>query len=142
MEELYEEFRKDINTACRSFYILKNIHNIVAKDKKVYQALSGNALSYNIILHSLQNTFFITIGRLFDTDKKSLSVHTFLRKCSENVDQFSKDALRKRRMKGHEADKPSWLDEYIEKSYQPNKEDFLRLKGEVSKKTKAIRINI
>jgi len=136
IEKLYKEFQSEINIACWSFYTWKNIHNIAAEDKKVHQALNGNALSWNIILYSLQSTFFITIGRLFDTDGRSFSVHTFLRKCIENVDQFSKDALRKRRIKGSEANKPSWLDEFIEKSYQPNKEDFLKLKDEVSKRQK------
>ena len=136
IEELYKEFESEVNVACWSFYTWKNIHNVAAGDKKIHHALNRNPLSWNIILYSLQCTFFITIGRLFDTDRRSFSVHTFLRKCSENADQFSKDSLRKRRIKGYEADKPSWLDEFIEKSYQPNKEDFLKLKGEVSKRQK------
>jgi len=136
IEKLYKEFQSELNIACSSFYTWKNIRNIAAGDKKVHHALNRNPLSWNIILISLQSTFFITIGRLFDTDKRSFSVHTFLRECIENINQFSKDALRKRRMKGSKADKPSWLDEFIEKSYQPNKEDFLKLKDEVSKRQK------
>ena len=42
----------------------------------------------------------------------------------------------RRKIKSSEAGKPPWLDEYIGRSYQPNKEDFLKLKGEVSKKQK------
>jgi hypothetical protein len=136
IKELYKEFESEVNAVCWSFYTWKNIKKIAANDDKIHHALNGNALSWTIILYSLQSTFFITIGRLFDTDKRSFSVHTFLRKCIENIDQFSKDALRKRRMKGSEADKPSWLDGFIEKSYQPNKEDFLKLKDEVSKRQK------
>jgi len=134
IEELYKEFQSEVNVACWSFYTWKNIHNIAAKDNKIYRALNKNSLSWNIILHSLQSTFFITIGRLFDTDKKTFSVHAFLRACIGNIDQFSKNALRERKLKSSEADKMPWLDEYIEKSYQPKKEDFLRLKGEVSKR--------
>ena len=136
IEELYKVFQEELNIACSSFYTWKNIRNIAASDKKVHHALNRNPLSWNIILISLQSTFFITIGRLFDKDRRSFSVHMFLRKCIENVDQFSKDALRKRKIEGSEADKPSWLDEYMEKSYQPNEEDFLKLEGEVSKRQK------
>ena len=136
IEELYKEFQSEINAACWSFYAWKNIKNIAIDDKIVYRALNRNALSWNIILYSLQSTFFIAIGRLFDIDGKTFSVHTFLRACIENIDQFSKDALRERKTKGSEADKLFWLDEFIEKSYQPNKEDFLKLKGEVSKREK------
>jgi hypothetical protein len=136
IEELYKEFESEVNVACWSFYAWKNIRDIAAGDKKVHHALNRNPLSWTIILYSLQSTFFITVGRLFDTDRKSFSVHTFLKECSENVDQFSKDALRERKIKGSDADRPPWLDEFIEKSYQPNKEDFLKLKGEVSKRQK------
>lgn len=136
IEELYEEFQSEVNIACRSFYTWKNIRDTITGDKKAYRALNRNPLLWTIILYSLQCTFFITIGRLFDLDGESFSVHTFLRKCITNIDQFSKDALRKRRIKGSEADKPSWLDEFIEKSYQPNEEDFLKLKGGVSKRQK------
>jgi len=136
IEELYEEFQSEVNVACWSFYTWKNIHNIAAGDKKVHHALNRNPLSWNIILYSLQNAFFSAIARLFDKDERTFSVHMFLRACIENTDQFSKDALRERKIKGPDADKLSWLDGYIEKSYQPNKEDFLKLKGEVSKKQK------
>jgi len=136
IEELYKEFESEVNVACWSFYTWKNIRDMAAGDKKVHHALNRNPLSWTIILYSLQSTFFITIGRLFDTDGRSFSVHTFLRQCIENVDQFSKYALRERKIKGSGTNKLSWLDEYIEKSYQPNKEDFLKLKGEVSKKQK------
>ena len=137
IKELYKEFESEVNAVCWSFYTWKNIKKIAANDEKTHHALNGNALSWTIILYSLQSTFFITIGRLFDTDKRSFSARTFLKECSENVDQFTKNALRERRIKGSEADKLAWYDEHIiEKSYQPNKEDFLKLKGEVSKKQK------
>jgi len=136
IEELYKEFESEVNVACWSFYTWKNIHNMAAGDKKVHHALNRNPLSWNIILYSLQNAFFSAIARLFDKDERTFSVHTFLRTCIENTDQFSKDALRERKIKGSDEDKLPWLDGYIEKSYQPNKEDFLKLKGEVSKKQK------
>ena len=136
IEDLYKEFQRELDIACRSFYAWKNIKNISAEDKKVYHALNRNALSWNTILYSLQSTFFISIGRLFDLNRKAFSVHSFLRAHIENIGQFSKNALRERKIKSSEAGKPPWLDEYIGRSYQPNKEDFLKLKGEVSKKQK------
>jgi len=136
LEKLYQIFHSELTTACWAFYAWKTIHNITAKDNKIYHALNKNSLSWNIILHSLQCTFFITIGRLFDIDEKTFSVHAFLRACITNIDQFSKNVLRERKIKGSETDEFPWLDKYIEKSYQPSKEDFLRLKGEISKRQK------
>ena len=66
IEELYKVFQEELNIACSSFYTWKNIRNIAASDKKVHHALNRNPLSWNIILISLQSTFFITIGRLLE----------------------------------------------------------------------------
>jgi hypothetical protein len=136
IEELYKEFQSELNVACWSFYTWKNIHNIAVDDKEVYRALNRKSLSWNIILYSLQSTFFIAIGRLFDKDGRSFSIHTLISACIKNIDQFSKDALRERKIKGSKSDKLPWLDEYIVKSYQPNKEDFLKLKSEALKRQK------
>jgi hypothetical protein len=136
IEELYKEFDKELNLACWSFYTWKSIKNIAAEDKKILHALNKNPLSWNIILYSLQNAFFSAIGRLFDTDRRTFSIHTLLRTCIENIDQFNKDALRERKIKGSNMDKLPWLDGYIEKSYEPKKVDFQNLKSEVSKKQK------
>jgi len=136
VEELYKEFENELNVACWSFYAWKNIKNIAVDDKKVHHALNRNPLSWSIILYSLQSTFFSAIGRLFDIDGRTFSVHTFLRVCIENIDQFNKNALRERKIKSSEAGNYSWLDEFIEKSYQPNRKDFLKLKGEVLKRQK------
>ena len=136
IEELYKEFQSELNIACSSFYAWKNIKKIAAEDNKAYHALNRNALSWNIILYSPQSTFFIATGRLFDLNRKAFSVRSFLRVYIENIGQFSKNALRERKIKGSGTDELPWLDEYIEKSYQPNKEDFLKLKSEVSKRQK------
>jgi len=45
IEDLYKEFQRELDIACRSFYAWKNIKNISAEDKKVYHALNRNALS-------------------------------------------------------------------------------------------------
>jgi hypothetical protein len=136
LEEFYREFHKEFQIACSSFYAWKNINNIAVSDKKVYHALNRNALSWNIILYSLQCTFFIAIGRLFDLNRKAFFIHSFLKSYIENIGQFSKNELRERKIKYSQTDRLPWLDEYIEKSYQPNKKDFLKLKGEISKKQK------
>ena len=86
-----------------------------------------------MITHSLQSSFFITLGRLFDVDGDSFSVHAFLKCCIENIDQFGKEALRERKLRESSEKNPAWLDEYINNAYVPTENDFQRIRGETSK---------
>ena len=109
---------------------------MAASNKEIYNAINKNALSWNIIAHSLQCTFFITLGRLFDLDGEAFSIHAFLRACIDNIDQFSKEALRIRKIKDLNGKEPYWLNKYIEDAYAPAEKDLQILRGETSKKQK------
>jgi len=136
LKRLHKLFRNEVTTACWSFFVWKSINNIASGNKEIYNALNENALSWSIITHSLQNNFFVTIGRLFDTSGDAFSIHAFLRACIDNIDQFGIDALRKRKLLGISGEEPDWLDGYLEEAYVPSVEDFQRLRGEISKHQK------
>jgi len=133
IETAHKIFRDEVTTASWSFFVWKSINNIAASDKDAYRALNENALSWITITHSLQSTFFITLGRLFDIDGDAFSVHAFLRSCLDHIDQFSLEEVRKRKIKINGGSTPEWLDRYMENAYQPKESDFQRLRGEVSK---------
>ena len=134
--KLLNLFRIEVITASQAFYTWKAINNIASSSREVHDALNKNALSWNIIAHSLQSTFFITLGRLFDIHGKSFSIHAFLRACIDNIDQFSKDYLRNRKMEDQKGNEPTWLKQYIEDAYVPVKRDFELLIVETSKQQK------
>ena len=48
--------------------------------------------------------------------------------CIENIYQFSKEKLRERELEMFDKDSQLWIDEVVDKSYQPSKEDFEGLK--------------
>lgn len=132
IQALLDEISSEITVASQAFFAWKSIHNLAAKDKCIEKALNINALSWNIYLHSLQTTFFITIGRLFDTDLRSCSIHFLFRYCRDNIDEFSKKSLKNRRIK--EAGKePDYLKELIKEAYEPDVNDFKILKNEVTR---------
>lgn len=131
--DLCNLFHNEIITACWSFYFLISIKKIASADKEIRIALKKNTISWNIVLHSLQITFFITLGRIFDKDENSFSVHTLINTCIKNIDQFSKEKLRERKIKGWGKEDLSWVNEYIENAYIPSKDDFLRIKEGISK---------
>ena len=133
IDELLNKIRDEITVATQAFFAWKSIHNVTSKDKKTEQALNSNALSWNIYLHSLQNTFFITIGRLFDTNSQSCSIHLLFRQCKNSINEFSKSSLRRRRIKDTNNIKPDYLDDFISNTYEPKLSDFKKLKKNISR---------
>lgn len=129
----------EVVTAARSYYLWKNIHNIAANNERIYRGLNEQALSWITILHSLQITSLIALGRLFDSDDRAFSADTVLRKCIENIDQFGRDALRERKRQSGTGLCAEQLTKYIKKADVPEEVDFRKLRGELSKRQKHYR---
>ncbi len=127
IEELLKEYRGEVNVAASSFYAWKNINNLAAHDHALFRALQRNALSWNLITHSLLITFFSALGRLFDRDNRSLTARTFIAKCEVEVCQFSRSAFEARRLTSNHGIRPDYLDEYMLGVYEPVAADFQAL---------------
>jgi hypothetical protein len=132
IEEYFKQFRGETYITRSTFYIWKLINNLAAEDNDILRALNQNAHFWNVTMHSLQCAFFISLGRIFDTDSKAFSIHKLLKKCIEDIKAFSKDSIRNRKVGA--GPKPDWLDEYMKTVYEPSEMDFQYLRGEVSKK--------
>lgn len=136
VEEALKLFQDEVATATWTFYAWKHINRIGSNDLSVRRGLNQNAATWNVITHSLQTTFFITVGRLFDIDGDAFSVHAFLRYCIENVEQFNSDYIRKRKLADQNGIEPDWLAGYMDNVYEAKEKDFQRLRGEVGKRQK------
>lgn len=132
VEDLIKEYRNEVNIAAGSFYAWKNIHNLATNDNEIFKALNTNALSWNVILHSLQITLFTTLGRLFDGDRRSLTVYSFISRCQSEIEQFSKSAFEARRLESSHGVRPEYLDDYLRGVYEPVAADFVALTQLVS----------
>lgn len=132
LELIFDMFHQELTLACQAFFAWKSVHNLSSGDRKIYDAINGNVLSWNLILHSLQATFFITLGRIFDTNPNSFSVHKVFRCCKKEINQFNKESLRARRLKNAK-EIPNWLDDYINDAYEAKVSDFNKLKKDVYK---------
>lgn len=132
LEKAHKIFRDEVTTAAWAFFVWKSFNNIVSSDKDLFHTINQNALSWNTLTNSLQTTFFITLGRLFDTDGDAFSVHAFLNSCKRNITQFSHEECRKRKIKLNGGVVPDWLDDYIKNAYEAKASDFDKLKREVS----------
>lgn len=133
IDVLLKEIGNEITVAAQAFFTWKSIHNVASKDKNIEKALNANALSWNICLHSLQATFFIAIGRIFDTNPRSCSIHLLFRQCKNSIEKFSKYSLEQRRINEAGGKKPEYLESFIKKTYEPKPADFNKLKKNVSR---------
>jgi AbiU2 len=130
IEELLNKFSNEVLTAARAFYVWKSIDKM-ARDDLIYQGINNQALVWNIIKHALQTTSLIVLGRIFEHDKRSLTIHTLLKKCITEVAQFGPNALRARKIRAsHDVDMP-WLDLYIANAQYPLEDDFIELQSAV-----------
>lgn len=135
IERQHRHFREELATAAHAFFLWKGINNCASQNRAIHRGLNEQALSWNTITHSLQTTFFVVLGRLFDTDGDAFSVHAFLRNCIENIDQFGPGPLRARKVEScGGGEEPDWLDDYMAEVYVPEEQDFQRLRGELSKR--------
>jgi hypothetical protein len=130
---LHEHYRSEVAAASHAFYLWKGINNIAAADRGTFRGINEQALTWNTITHSLQTTFFIALGRLFDTDGDAFSIHAFLKGCIENIAEFDRPALHARKLALSNGVEPDWLARYVANAYVPTVGDFQRLRGEASK---------
>jgi AbiU2 len=136
IEENLSHFQNELSTAEHSFYVWKSINHLAANDNKIYSVLNRNALSWEIIAHSLQCTFFISMNRIFDTRGDSFSVFKFLDNCTSHIDEFSLPKLKARRqiiLKTAHAPDPSMLDINKFTFYEASKRDFISISEQVCK---------
>ena len=133
IDKLLKEIDNEITVAAQSFYAWKSIHNVASKYKNIEKALNTNALTWNICLHSLQVTFFIAIGRIFDVNPQSCSIHLLFRQCKNSIREFNKNSLRQRKIEEAGGVKPEYLDAFMDNVYEPKLVDFKQFKKKVSR---------
>lgn len=124
VKNLIKEYGKEVNIAASSFYVWKTINNLASTNNEVFHTLNENALVWNTITHSLQCTFFVALGRIFDKDGRSLTINSFIRKCRDEIKQFSKSEFEARKLKDAHGVRPEWLDDYLKDLYEPVVADF------------------
>jgi hypothetical protein len=133
--KLYEKFSNEYKIVAQSFFTWKLINNIASNNEKILSGLRENSSSWNIILYSLQATYFLALRRIFDNDNDTFSADSLLKSCIDNISEFGKDKIAERKM-GENSSKPEWLDKYLEKVYQIEQKDIQKLRGELSKQKK------
>ena len=109
--------RNEINKCIQTYYTYITIYRVAYENPGVLKILNRNSIFWNNTLYSLQCTFFIVLGRIFDDDEASFSVHQLLNYCTNNSSIFSLSSLARRNNEN-----------YAKKKYSPTIDDFRELK--------------
>ena len=118
-DRYYQEFCNEVHRLFSCYLFWKMLNNRVAEDKKLHFALNRTPMSWIVTSYSLNVTLFIILGRVFDVDNNAFSVNDLLKCCVSEIDSFSLDRLRERKMKDQNGIEPEWLHEYIKNAYEP-----------------------
>jgi len=124
-------YSEEVDLASFAFHSWKAIKNNIASDREALTAINSNSLTWGIVLYSLESGFFVSLGRIFDTDPGAFSVFKLLQSCQGKISDFSKDQLRIRKLPlGLDLNS---LDKYISSAYEATAKDFRTIRKEVSK---------
>jgi hypothetical protein len=120
-------FRNEVLYTLRFLYTESAIHEIASKNENVKKALNYSPTFWNTILSALQNSTFITLGRICDNNGRH-SINTLFRLTESSKDIFSKKSFEERWLKSKDRKEiDHWLPEYLKTVYEPTSKDFLKL---------------
>ncbi len=127
---LYEVIDGEVEMAISCFYTERALNQSALDDEAVYSFLNRHAGFWNVHRYCMQSTFFITLGRVFDTSGDVRSLHTLLGAIIKHPELFSKDRLRARKIALVHST-PDWLDDRVKEAWEPNATDLRLFKQSI-----------
>ncbi|MHB8070086.1 MAG: AbiU2 domain-containing protein [Desulfobaccales bacterium] len=107
------------------------INDVLGDNQKALNIVNRTPLFWLTISGALETSFFIALTRIFDRDSRTHNIGRLLKIVKSNIDFFSFEALKTRKIKDPNAHE--WIDEYMKDVYVPNVKDFQRLEKYVDK---------
>ena len=135
------EYHQEVISTSKKFYTWFTLHDLIVDDQEVYQFINNGPNPWMLFMDSLQTAFQVGLGRIFDQDKNSFSIHTFLSQCVGQIDEFSKNALENRRMASSNGVRPDYLDDLLLRAIQPTELTFLPLQEKAAEWHEIYRLN-
>lgn len=124
-----EVFRTEAQVGAQFLYAYLSFNSVINEKKKTYNEVNKTPLFWNTTMGSLQTSFFIVLGRIFDQKSKH-NIDRLIKIAQDNKDIFSKAALAKRKKSGS-ANADEWLDDYLKSVYEPTAKDFRELRKKI-----------
>lgn len=135
-EKEFEIFSRNVNQAARSFYyhqeIKKQIYDDCQKQEngyfqysELYQVINTNAQFWNDYEYSSLSYAIITLGRIFDKNKKSHGIRRLV-KLAKQSNSFTTQKLRERKIKSSDNAK-EWIDNYMYDKQDISSSEYFQL---------------
>ena len=127
---MFEVVRGDVETSIKSNVTYLTIHRLAAENADIFDAYNRFAEFWMLNAYSLQTTFFVTFGRIFDKRRDVYSVHRVVEDTITDPSLFSKSPLRDRKRKASRISDvdPGWLVQYIDNAWEPTRADLETLR--------------
>lgn len=128
---IFDAVRGDLDAAIKSNTAYLKIHALAAGDYDILGKYNRFAGFWNLCTFALQTTFFISLSRLFDNRRDSVSIHKLANATVDNCSFFSKAALRERKHElSHTSNTdPPWLSDFVNKAWHPKAGDLAFIKA-------------
>jgi len=137
MRDLIDNLRNETETTLRVFYALRQFRSFLITSEGT-EKINNNPDFWRIYETSLRTNMFVGIRRLYEAKPGTFNFQKFIDSCIDNISQFSKDALRTRKIKGS-VNTYEWLDNYMKDVHEPNDSDFKSLARLVRDNSKNIK---
>jgi len=127
----YEIIKNDIHAAMVSCYTHRTINHIAATDMDTFEKMNRQPEFWMVTSFSLQNSLFIVLARLLDSDPDVHSIHPVLNATTAHPEFFNHAALRARKLSIPGTPRnppPAWLDDYVADAWEPTTQDLRALK--------------
>lgn len=121
-----ETFRAEAQSGAQHLYSFLTIHAILAERRDILDAVNENPLFWKTCLAAFQTSFFIILGRVFDTNSRH-NLFALLEYAEDHPEIFSLDALEARK-RAASPNADEWIDEYLATAHVPTHRDFERLR--------------
>ncbi len=126
-----EVFRTEVESAIQFFYCYRAIKSELSDNKNKLKFVNETPLFWRTNIGSVQVSFFITLGRIFDKTSKH-NVFNLLKTARKHQNIFSIASLKSRKEAGS-ANAHKWIKDYMRDVYVPVDSDFDRLEKYVEK---------
>ncbi len=108
----------DVVEAIHSYYTFKTIDDFAAENELHLNQMNEVAGFWIVSRRALYSTFRLAIGRVFDRDPRSFSIHKLLDEVVACPERFSRSALAKRK-KHQPGFQGEWLPEFLKDAWEP-----------------------
>jgi hypothetical protein len=131
-EEYWRDYgiiRDDVNAAMVTCYTHRAINHIGATDENILEKMNRTSDFWRATSFSLQNTLFIVLARILDSDPEVHSIYPVINATIAHPEFFNRSALRARKL-GIPGGQWNmlFLDDYVSKAWEPAADDLRLMK--------------